>query len=298
MVEGAGGEGGGIPGHDPTPQAARNPLPPPPIQRQVKHPKLPLSIEGGGRVVILILARSSRAQRRSAEVGWAIAPLYPSLRDYRSMTASTESAVRSGGKPRIAAEVALALLEVIQQQDSPTEVFQDEDVSATMPRRLGLSEVVDRQVRLQRDNARKGRRLSDSELIELMRLVMKRPDAPEVFFEAGARLGSGLMGGGARVLPKGLRTSLVKRRVSRRLKRLFGRRIGLFQSGPFAFEGSGTPFAQVDTSGSACQVVAGVCQQALSDGWGRDVLVVEQACEARGDTACRWAWVEEERPGA
>ena len=92
---------------------------------------------------------------------------------------SLESA--RGNKPRVAADVALALLEVIQQQDHPGEVFQDENVSETMPRRLGLSEVVDRQVRLQRENAKKGHRLTDAELTELIRLVLRRPDSPEIF---------------------------------------------------------------------------------------------------------------------
>jgi hypothetical protein len=41
------------------------------------------------------------------------------------------------------AVVALTLLEVIRAQDLPTEVLEQEDTSVTLPRRLGLSDVVE-----------------------------------------------------------------------------------------------------------------------------------------------------------
>lgn len=207
------------------------------------------------------------------------------------MTASTQSTPEASHKRRVAADVALALLEVIQQQDHPSEVFEDENVSQTMPRRLGLSEVIDSQVRLHRENVRKRRKLSDSELAELMRLVIKRPDAPEVFFEAGARLAAGLTGGTVRALPRKVRTMVVKRRVRSRLKKLFGQRIARFVSGAFVLEGVEAPFAQVDPGGHACQVITGFCQTALSEALEQQTLVVEQACETRGDSACRWSLV-------
>lgn len=210
------------------------------------------------------------------------------------MSASPESAALGGAKPRVAADVALALLEVIQQQDHPTEVFEDEDVSRTMPRRLGLSDVVDRQVRMHRENARRGRRVTDSELGELMRLVMRRPDSPEVFFEVGARLAGNLSGPVVRILPGGPATFVLKSRIAKRLKRLFGRRIWVFGSGPFVLEGSDSPLVEVDPGGDACQLVAGFCQRALQDGLGAEVLVVEQACRTRGDPSCRWCLVEAE----
>lgn len=208
------------------------------------------------------------------------------------MSASPHSAALGGGKPRVAADVALALLEVIQQQDHPTEVFEDEDVSRTMPRRLGLSEVIDRQVRIHRENARRGRRVRDAELGELMRLVMRRPDSPEVFFEVGSRLAGDLTGPVVRVLPARLAILLLKGRIGKRLRRLFGRRIGAFAAGPFMLEASASPFVQADPGGDACQLVTGFCQRALRDALGRDVLVVEQACQARGDVSCRWSLVE------
>ena len=193
----------------------------------------------------------------------------------------------------MAADVALALLEVIQHQDHPTEVFEDEDVSRTMPRRLGLSDVIDRQVQIHRENARKGRKLTDGELAELMRLVIRRPDSPEVFFEVGARLAGSLTGPLVRVLPERIAVPVLKARMTKRLRRLFGRRIGAFASGGFALEGTALPFAQADPGGDACHLMAGFCQRALRDASGGEPLIVEQSCETRGDAMCRWALVEE-----
>jgi hypothetical protein len=77
--------------------------------------------------------------------------------------------------------VALRLLEVMRGLDLPTEVLEDEDPTRTMPRRLGLSDVVDRQIRTLREDVRKGVRVSDEEVQGLIRLVVRRPDAEDVF---------------------------------------------------------------------------------------------------------------------
>lgn len=194
-------------------------------------------------------------------------------------------------KPRVAADVALALLEVIQQQDHPAEVLKDENVSETLPRRLGLSDVVYRQVQLYKEHARKGRKLTEGELRELVRLVLRRPDSVEVFFEVGLRLAGGPPSALTRRLPRGARLFLAKRHTLRRLRALFGRRVGGFAPGTFVLEGTASPFVQADPDGKACQVVAGLCQQILREFIAVDALVVEQACEARGDTSCRWVLV-------
>ena len=107
----------------------------------------------------------------------------------------TEAAAPAGGKAarRISAVVALTLLEVIRQQDLPTEVLESEDPSHTMPRRLGLSDVIDMQIRRYREEARKKQRISDEEFRDLVRLVIRRPDSEEVFFHSGS-----IRSGGAR----------------------------------------------------------------------------------------------------
>ena len=70
----------------------------------------------------------------------------PMPRDSATVRAAPEKSVR-----RISAVVALTLLEVIKQQDIPSEVLESEDPTVTMPRRLGLSDVIEMQIRRYRD---------------------------------------------------------------------------------------------------------------------------------------------------
>ena len=191
-------------------------------------------------------------------------------------------------KPRISAQVALSLLEALQSIDRPGEVLDDEVLSRTMPRRLGLSTVIERQVQLYREYTRQGRKLGTDELAEFMRLVGKRPDSRKVFLAMGAGLAEAEGGFPGRLLPRRLRLALVRRSVRRGLERLFGRQVGGFLSGPFTLEVAASPLVQLDSSGDACEVVTGFCLHLLRKALGEDVHVVKRSCETRGDRSCRW----------
>lgn len=191
-------------------------------------------------------------------------------------------------KRQVAAEVALALLEGMRATDLPSERLEDEDVRLTMPRRLGLSAVVDRQIALYRDHVRQGRRLTSNEFAEFVRLVMKRPDAAEVFFTMGSQLAGARVRRVTRWVPRVIRLHVAKRRMLRALEKLFGRRLGGFVSGSFVFEMSASPLVQVDKNGDACQIITGFCQRVLHDSVGRELMVAKQQCETRGERACRW----------
>lgn len=196
-------------------------------------------------------------------------------------------------EPRVAAKVALALLETIRLRDHPDDMISGENIQSTLPRRLGVSNVVETQIRRHQEYVRQGQRIFTSDLTGLMELAMKRPDTLELFFDLGVRLAQ--MENYRRVwfLPRRARLAIARRRVERRLSKLFGRRVGGFISGPFAFEASATPFVQVDSSGEACQLVAGFCQRVLHDTVGNTAKVVEQSCETRGDPTCRWVMMED-----
>lgn len=191
-------------------------------------------------------------------------------------------------KRQVAAEVALALLVAMRATDLPAERLKDEDVRLTMPRRLGLSAVVDRQIALFRDHVRQGRRLTGNEFAEFIRLVMKRPDAAEVFFTMGSQLAGAKVRRVTRWVPRVVRLYVAKRRMRRALVKLFGRRLGGFVSGSFVFEMSASPLVQVDENGDACQIITGFCQRVLHDSVGPGIVVAKQQCETRGDRACRW----------
>jgi hypothetical protein len=168
-------------------------------------------------------------------------------------------------------------------------MLEEEDPSVTMPRRLGLSDVVERQIRTYRDDVRRRTRLTDAEVRDLFRLVIRRPDGEEIFFKVGKLLaGTGRSGGWVRALPRRAALAVARSRVRRRLKALFGRRIGGFVRGRFAVEGRSLLFIEADPGGDACFFVSGLCQAILEQTTGRPVRVTHALCQSRGDALCRW----------
>ena len=199
-------------------------------------------------------------------------------------------------RPRVAAVVALTLLEVLQRQDRPAEVLEAENTTLTMPRRLGLSDVVDQQVRRYREEVRKGHRIGDDEVKDLVRLVVRRPDSEEVFFRTGR-----ILAGDAnpqlswrKALPPAVAYALARRAAGRKLRRLFGRRLGGFAPGPFTMEGRSLVFIQSDPNGVACNFVSGFCQAVL-DHYVTGAQVMHSLCESRHDPVCRWTVLGEEK---
>lgn len=196
--------------------------------------------------------------------------------------------------------MALTLFEVIQHQDLPDEVLEEEDPSVTMPRKLGLSDVVEARIRHAREDVKRGLRISDQEFHDLVRLVIRRPDSEEVFRLIGVRLSGGT---GVRprkrwrVLPSRLRYAIARRAVMRSLESLFGRRVGGFAPGPFTMEGRSLLFIQSDPGGDACALVSGFCGPVLERTLGVRTSVSHVACESRGDAVCRWELSEEGEGG-
>lgn len=198
-------------------------------------------------------------------------------------------------RPRISPVAVLSLLEMIRSQDLPSEVLQDEDPSVTMPRRLGLSDVVDREIRRYREAVKKRRKVGDDEFRNLVLLVIRRPDAEEVFRLCGEQLAGKVPeeGGWRRLLPRPLALASARRRVRRRLEALFGRRIGGFAPGPFTLEGRSLLFYQCDPGGEACELVTGIAERILRGYGGRPAAVVHSECQALGGDVCRWTMVGE-----
>jgi hypothetical protein len=195
-----------------------------------------------------------------------------------------------GGKALVSSVVGLSLLEVIRALDLPTEVLAAEDPAQTMPRRLGLSDVVDQQIRLFREQVRKRTKITDLETQALFQLVLRRPDSEEAFLHAGELLvGNTKSPGGLSRLSseKGLFT-LSRRQVRRRLRTLLGRHIGGFAHGPFNLEAKGHFLLELDPGGDACALVTGLSQAVLSRNLRRTVQVNHTSCEARKQELCRW----------
>lgn len=204
------------------------------------------------------------------------------------MSTTTSTLPSGASRPRVKALVALRLLEVMRDQDVPPELLEEEDTTVTLPRRLGLSDVVGRQIRTFREDARRGVRITDAEIQDLFRLVIRRPDAEEIFFLVGQSLAGEPGGGWRRIIPQRVALAMARARVRRRLRGLFGRRVGGFGRGSFSVEGRALLFIQADPGGDACALVSGLCQTAIEQATGRRARVTHSLCQSRGDALCRW----------
>ncbi len=196
--------------------------------------------------------------------------------------------------------VALTLLEVIRARDLPTEVLASEDPTRTLPRRLGLSEAVEAEIRRYREEARHRGRITDEQARDLFRLVLRRPDSEEVFLQAGEMLaGKDEAGRGIKSFcPKKALFSLARRQVRRRMLVLFGREIGGFAHGPFTLEARGHLLLDMDPGGDACALLTGFSAAVLSRYLRQPVRVAHAPCQAFKGELCRWtAVLESEPPG-
>lgn len=207
-------------------------------------------------------------------------------------TASDRSEPASSPR-RVHPRVAVTLLETIRTLDLPTEVLEEEDPTVTMPRRLGLSDAVEQQIRRYREAARKRQRLSDEELRNLIRLAIRRPDSKDVFFIAGRSLVGTDRSRVTRLMPSAVGFALARRRVRRTLKALFGRSLGGFATGSFTFEGRALPFIQSDPGGDACELVTGLADASVRRYVSDAPSMAHVVCQALGGDVCRWSVVEE-----
>ena len=190
--------------------------------------------------------------------------------------------------------VALVLLESLRDVDTPPEVLEDEAFHVSLPRRLGLSDVIDGQMRRYADMSKRRRQLEASEFLDLLRLIARRPDARMVFEAAGDRLGSEYVARTPRAA--GLARRLAPARFRRRSLLRHLRRVAESLSPGSAIQSDrGDPSISVagclpavaDDSGSACGIITAAFT-ACAHGLGESSPVHHAHCESRGDDACLW----------
>lgn len=185
--------------------------------------------------------------------------------------------------------VALRLLEVMRDMDLPGELLEDEDPTQTIPRRFGLSDVVERQIRTFKEDVRKRVRLTDEEVQGLFRFVIRRPDSPAVFHRVGRLLADRARPSPwIRLLPRSAQFAIARARARRLLKRLFGRSLGGFARGPFTVEARAHLFIDTDPGGDACHLLSGFTEEVLEQTLGGTARVEHTLCQGRGDDLCRW----------
>ena len=183
--------------------------------------------------------------------------------------------------------MALVLLETIQEKDQPREVLKEENTSVTIPRRLGLSQVIVDRIDAYQEEVKRNRKITDLEFKDLVGLVNKRPDSVDIFLECGKRLAFDPLN-----LPKIVSRLFIvlraKRRINRSFIRLFGRRIGGFSGSGLTLESRSHLFMEMDPTGNACALVGGICLESVRGLGATGIQVEHTACESAGDAFCRW----------
>ena len=207
-----------------------------------------------------------------------------------------------GGVP---AEFPLALLESVRSHDHPGEFLEEEDVTVSLPRRLGLSGVVETQIQRYESTQRAGRSVSLNEVFALIRLVLRRPDAELILRETGSRIAelryhrlSSTMASIYRVLPRSVALLATFRRLRRTFRDLGAGDNIAIQRQPLAVRVRGSNTARLDATGAACTLYTATLERYIRLCTGRKWVVSHASCETRGEAECEWRAEEVAGPAA
>jgi predicted hydrocarbon binding protein len=203
--------------------------------------------------------------------------------------------IAAGAIANVTPVFPLILLETMRDMDRPEEYLEGEDVALSMPRRLGLSDVVFTQIHRFREEVKRKRMQSPDTVADLIRLVIRRPDADEIFEEAGRRVARhawqqrpAALRGGVRLLPQGAKQASARRAARRLIRQLAGAGEFSVSVKPVALSITGSLTAFADPGGAACAFYSGVLSELVSEYTGRRNSVTHARCEARNGRSCEW----------
>ena len=189
----------------------------------------------------------------------------------------------------------LILLETMRDMDRPDEYLEGEDVAVSMPRRLGLSDVVYKQIHRFREEVKRKRMRSPGAVADLIGRVVRRPGADEIFEEAGRGVArhawserSGAFRRSIRWMPQGAKQRSARKAATRLFRQLAGD--GAFSVGikPVSLAITGSLTAAADPGGAACAFYAGALSELVTEYTGRRHSTTHARCEARGADSCEW----------
>jgi hypothetical protein len=196
---------------------------------------------------------------------------------------------------RADARLPLALLAAIRQADTPPPTLADEPAGSMFPHRLGLSDVVEEQIRHFRRLRRLGRGVDEAHVIALLELVARRRDAASVFGVAGRELALLYLSG-----RRGLTRSLVrrlpsklKRRATLRILRRAAERFMLASrvavaAQPLEVRADGAVTVRAGTYGAACQLYSSLADNLWKLTAREGPGFAHPECQRRGDALCVW----------
>jgi predicted hydrocarbon binding protein len=181
----------------------------------------------------------------------------------------------------------------MRDRDRPGEVLEDEDISVSMPRRLGLSEVVRRQIQHFQTEVRQRRTQRPAQVEDLIRLVVRRPDAEEIFAEAGERVArhawqqrAGSFRRSVRFMPGPIARIVAQRAARRLFRQLSGGSKLTVNRWPAELRIRDPLTARADPVGGACAFYGGAYAEVLREYTGREYRILHPECETRGGSTC------------
>ncbi|MEE9206873.1 MAG: hypothetical protein V3U67_00665 [Gemmatimonadota bacterium] len=191
--------------------------------------------------------------------------------------------------------VALAILESLRVTDTPSETIDDEEFTQSLPRRLGLSEVIDTQIRRYTSMRDSGYTLEVGELNDLLRLIGRRPDAEAVFAAAGTRLARqhfddqfALTRVGRRLFPAQVRERFMLRSAGRIARAVSPSSAVSTSRSPPELAVEDCVLSEV-ANGLACSMLTAAMQECLERYEKDGGLVQHESCKGRGSEACTWS---------
>ena len=201
------------------------------------------------------------------------------------------------GTDKVSPAIALALLTALRASDTPSEVIEDESFRISLPRRLGLNEVVDKQMRRYTEISDRRGTISADEFASLLGVIDRRPDAGAIFAAAGRKLGE------ARFSPPGAmhrtRDRLTPAGMKRRklLRRMIDVAADLqpassitpvSEPGVDGIEVREPPLASATAEGAGCELLTGALEVCVARLAGDAHGIDHPRCVAKGDYHCRW----------
>jgi predicted hydrocarbon binding protein len=194
----------------------------------------------------------------------------------------------------VVAAFPLALLESMRAHDRPGEILEDEDLSVSMPRRLGLTGIVETQIFRYETARRTGRLVPMTEAMGLFRLVMRRADSEPILRETGQRMARwhfrrtpGLWQGILHRAPARFALRSARRAAVSALRSL-NAGTDIAAEKPLEIRVTDCVTARLDESRPACTLFTGMIEELLLLHTGQARLLVHSRCSGTGDTVCEW----------
>lgn len=195
----------------------------------------------------------------------------------------------------VVAALPLALLAATRSHDRPSEVLEDEDLSISLPRRLGLSSVIVTQIQRYETAARSGKKVSHDEFVNLLKLVLRRPDAEPILRETGALVAQRQFEKVSpswlkllRVLPRAAVYAVIRRATRRLLRNISGSDQVTVHGNPVRAQIKKPAAALIEPPGIGCALYGAAFEELASLYLNKKASVKSVRCASTSGDFCEW----------